>query len=323
MSKVSRPPAESSKAKNSKEISDEAQKKEEILVKYRKAGAIARDVREAIRPSIKVGSPILEICEKVEAMIIEKGGGWAFPCNISMNNIAAHYSPPLGDKTIIGEKDVVKVDFGVHVDGYIADIAFTLSFDPAYQRLVEAAERGLKAAIDNIKAGQDSRRIGALIEVAIREMGYRPIKDLSGHLVEQYELHGPKTIPCVGSGGSSKLEEGEVYALDIFATNGSGGVHDTPYCYIYMLMPTRSPIRFRGSRQVLSIIGEKYKTLPFTERWLTKEVSALSLKLALKELTNAGMLFEYHVLSERKDSMVAQAEETVLVKKDGSEVLGY
>jgi methionyl aminopeptidase len=240
---------------------------------------------------------------------------------LSINNIAAHYSPPPEDKTAIQEKDVVKVDYGVHVDGYIADTAFTICFDPAYQKLVEAAERGLKVAVDNIKAGADTRRIGALVEVAIREMGYKPIKELSGHLLGQYELHGAKTIPCVGSVGSQKLEEGEVYAVETFASTGSGSVHDTPYCYIYRLIPVRSPIRFRGARQVLAIVQEKYKTLPFATRWIAKEVSPLSLKLALKELTTSGLLFEYHVLSDRKESIVAQSEETVLVTKDGHEVL--
>jgi methionyl aminopeptidase len=309
--------------KSDKGSSDKQKEKDEILGKYRKAAAIAKDVRESIKPLVKVGAPLIELCDKTESLIVEKGGVCAFPCNISINNIAAHYSSPPDDKATIHEKDVVKVDYGVHVDGYIADTAFTVSFDPAYQKLVEAAERGLKVAVDNMKAGADTRRIGALIEVAIREMGYKPIRELSGHLLGQYELHGPKTIPCVGSVGGQKLEDGEVYAVETFATSGSGSIHDTPYCYIYRLVPVRSPIRFRGSRQILSIVQNNYKTLPFAERWIAKQVSKLSLRLALKELTSSGLLFEYHVLSDTKESMIAQSEETVLVKKDSSEVLTH
>jgi len=312
---------ETGKAKSDKGSPDKQKEKEEILGKYRKAATIAREVRESIKPLVKVGIPLIELCDKTESLIVVKGGTCAFPCNVSINNIAAHYSPPPDDKTTIQEKDVVKVDFGVHVDGYIADTAFTVSFDPTYQKLVEAAERGLKVAIENIRAGADTRRIGALVEVAIREMGYRPIRELSGHLLDQYELHGPKTIPCIGSVGSQKLEEGEVYAVETFASTGSGSVHDTPYCYIYRLIPVRSPIRFRGSRQILSIVQNKYKTLPFAVRWIAKQASALSLKLALKELTTSGLLFKYHVLSDKKESVVAQSEETVLVTKDGREVL--
>jgi len=309
------------KPKDEKEHADEAKKKEDIIANYKKAGSIANEVRKSARALVKVGDPIIDICEKIEAMILEKGGSWAFPCNISINNLAAHYSPPVGDKTCIGEKDVVKVDFGVHVEGYIADTAFTVSLDPDHQKLVEAAEKGVKVAIQNIKAGADSRRVGALVEVAIREMGYRPIRELTGHLLEQYEVHGPKTIPSVGTAGGSKLEEGEFYAVETFATTGSGGIHDTPYCYIYRMLPVRSPVRFAGSRQIVSIVGKKYKSLPFTERWLAKEAPNVSLKFALRELTGLGVLYEYHVLAERKESFVAQSEETVVVKKDGCEVL--
>jgi methionyl aminopeptidase len=320
LSKTTPKSSEAVKPKDDKEAAKEV-KKQEILASYRKAGTIAKEVREAAKPLVKAGVSIIELCEKIETMIINKGGNWAFPCNISINNLAAHYSPPIGDKTSIGEKDVVKVDFGVHVDGYIADTAFTISLDPAYQKLVEAAEKGVKVAIQNIKAGADTRRIGALVEVAVRELGYRPIKELTGHLLEQYEVHGPKTIPSVGSVGGSRLEEGEFYAVETFATTGSGGVHDTPYCYIYRMLPVRSPIRFAGSRQIISIVGKKYKSLPFTERWLAKEAPNVSLKFALKELIGSGLLYEYHVLADRKESMVAQAEETVLVRKDGCDVL--
>jgi methionyl aminopeptidase len=314
-------PLPQAKPKDEKEHADEAKKKEEILTNYKKAGSIAKEVRESAKTLVKVGVPIIDLCEKIEAMIIEKGGNWAFPCNISINNLAAHYSPPIGDKTTIGDKDIVKVDFGVHVEGYIADTAFTISLDPTHQKLVEAAEKGVKVAIQNIKAGADSRRIGALVEVAVREMGYRPIRELTGHLLEQYEVHGPKIIPSVGSAGGSKLEEGEFYAMETFATTGSGGIHDTPYCYIYRILPVRSPVRFAGSRQIISIVSKKYKTLPFTERWLAKEAPNVSLRFALRELTGLGVLYEYHVLADRKESFIAQAEETVLVKKDGCEVL--
>jgi methionyl aminopeptidase len=311
------------KEKATGESTDEKKKKEEILEKYRKAASIAKEVREAAKPLVKVASPLVEIADKIEASILEKGGSWGFPCNISINSLAAHYSPPAADKTTIGEKDVVKVDFGVQIDGYIADTAFTVSFDPNYQKLVEAAEKGVKVAIENIKAGAETRRIGALVEVAVREMGYKPIKELTGHLLEQYEIHGAKIIPSVGSAGSSKLEDGEFYAVETFASNGSGSIHETPYSYIYRLLPMRTPVRFAGSRQILSIAAKKYKTLPFAERWIAREAPNVPLKFALKELTGSGALYEYHVLADRKDCVVAQAEQTVMVTKQGCEVLTF
>jgi methionyl aminopeptidase len=321
LSKVKPDSSPPPKAKATKEPADAEEKKEEKLVKYRKAAAIAKEVREAAKPLVRVAAPVIDIAEKIEAMTLEKGGSWGFPCNISINSLAAHYSPPPSDRTTVGEKDVVKVDFGVHVDGYIADTAFTVSLDPAHQKLVEAAEKGVKVAIENLKAGVETRRVGALVEVAVREMGYKPVRELTGHLLEQYEVHGSKIIPNVGSAGSSKTEEGEVYAVETFATNGSGSIHETPYSYIYRLLPVRTPVRFAGSRQILSIAAKKYKTLPFAERWIAKEVPNVPLRFALKELIGSGALYEYHVLADRKDCVIAQSEQTILIAKDGCEVL--
>ncbi|MHA1593805.1 MAG: type II methionyl aminopeptidase [Candidatus Baldrarchaeia archaeon] len=292
--------------------------REEKEERYRKAGEIAQAVKKELEKLVKVGARVIDICESVEKLIREKGGQPAFPCNVSMNNVAAHYTSPPRDETIIEDESVVKVDIGVHVDGYIADTAVTFCFNSEFERLKEAAEAALKVALENIKAGVRTNEIGRLIEEKIREYGYRPIRNLTGHLLEEYSLHGAKTIPNIGLPSGDVMEEGEVFAVEVFATTGTGVVREAPYAYIYRLLPVRVPVRLTSSRKLLRIAADRFKGLPFAERWLVKEIPAV--KLALKELSTKGILYEYKVLSDIKGSMVAQAEETVIVRKDGCEI---
>ncbi|MEM3526379.1 MAG: type II methionyl aminopeptidase, partial [Candidatus Jordarchaeaceae archaeon] len=274
----------------------EAESEEDKFEKYRKAGRAVKSVREIARKIVQPGTPIIDICEKLENELLNREVNLSFPCNVSLNNIAAHYTSPIDDKTFISENDVVKIDFGSHVDGYIADTAFTICFKPEYEKLIEASEKALEAAIGMIKPGVETKLIGEKIEEIIKGYGFRPIKDLSGHLLDQYLLHGSKIIPNISIPHGVKIEEGEVYALETFATTGSGSVTEAPYAYIYSLLPIRAPLRFKGSRQVLNLVQKEFKTLPFAERWLAKKVSKAGLKLAIKELTEKGLFRAYNVL---------------------------
>ncbi|MEM2144519.1 MAG: type II methionyl aminopeptidase [Candidatus Jordarchaeaceae archaeon] len=299
----------------------ETEPEEEKFEKYRKAGNAVKAVRETARKIVQPGASILDICERIENELLSKEVGLSFPCNISVNNIAAHYTSPLDDKSLINENDVVKVDFGTHVDGYIADTAFTVCFKAEYEKLIEASEKALEVAIDMIRPGVETNLIGEKIEETIKGYGFRPIKDLSGHLLDQYILHGSKIIPNISIPHGTKIEKGEVYALETFATTGSGSVTEAPYAYIYSLLPLRVPLRFKGSRQVLGLVQKEFKTLPFAERWLAKKVSKAGFKLAIKELTEKGLFHAYNVLSDKKGSLVSQAEHTLIVIDGGCEVI--
>ena len=296
----------------------EVEEKEKIE-KYRKAGQIAARIRKELDKLVKVGTPVIEICNRVETLIKELGGNPAFPCNVSINNIAAHYTSPPNDKTVLEDNSIVKVDFGVHVDGFIADTAITFDLNSGFEKLKEAAEEALRVAIENIKAGVKTNEIGKLIHEKIKEYGYKPIRDLSGHLLDEYSLHGAKTIPNITLPHGETIEVGEVYAVETFASTGSGTVHEKPYAYIYRILPVRIPVRLLSSRKLLRIASERFKGLPFAERWLVKEIPAI--KLAIKELTNKGVLYEYRVLADEKGSIVAQAEHTIIVNEDGCEVV--
>ncbi len=290
--------------------------------KYREAGKAAHDALVKAISMVEPGVKLLDICETAENFILQQGLGISFPFNISIDNQAAHYSSPPDDSTVIEENSIIKLDVGAHRDGYVADTAYTVTLDESLNPLVESANQALKIAIDAIKPGVKTNEIGALIEETIKSYGYRPIRDLSGHLVDQYELHGSKIIPNIAMPHGKPFEEGEAYGLDIFSTTGTGKVHeDQSKCYIFSLSPMRVAVRSKIARKVLSYIVREYKQLPFSERALRREFTkAVQTKFALRELQRGGILNRYHVLSEEKGAMVAQAEHTILITSDGVEI---
>lgn len=284
---------------------------------YKKAGQIHFEARKLAEPLIKVGAKVVDICDAIENFILEKGGGLAFPVNVSRNEIAAHYtaSGP-NDTTTILEGDIVKVDIGVHVEGYVADGAFTVAFNEDLEKLVEASKAALEAVIGIIRPNRETHKLGAVAEAAIKSNGYRPVRDLSGHILDQWELHGNKIIPAVTLPAGEKIEEGEVYAIEFFATTGTGSVHDLPPTYIYNLVPVRRPIRSKGARQIVREVSNKYKTLPFARRWLLRDLKG-GVLLGFRELTRIGLLHEFHPLAEKKGIFISQAEDTVIIEHDG------
>ncbi|TFG05042.1 MAG: type II methionyl aminopeptidase [Promethearchaeota archaeon] len=287
---------------------------------YKKAGEIHFKACKIAEPLIKIGAKVVDICDTIEEFILKEGGGLAFPVNVSRNEIAAHYtaSGPT-DTTAIEEGDVVKIDIGVQVEGYIADGAFSLSFNGEYDKLVDASKAALDAVIETIKPNVETHVLGALAEKAIKKYGYRPVRDLSGHILDQWDLHGTKTIPSVTLPAGEKITEGEVYAIEFFATTGNGSVHDRPETYIYNLVPVRRPIRSKAARQIIKEVSSKYKTLPFAKRWVIRDLSG-GVLLGFRELTRVGILHEFHPLTEKKGIFISQAEDTVIVEADGCTV---
>jgi len=182
-----------------------------------KAGYIASRVREKTRSYIEVGRPVIEICDFVEDNIKKLGGAPAFPCNVDIDRVAAHYTSPLGDPTVITDGTLVKVDIGVHIEGYIADTAVTICLEPRHTAMVEAAEAGLEAAIKMVRAGVAASDIGAAIERAIKSRGFTPIRNLTGHRMSRYIVHAGQSIPNIGGTNGPRLAQGEVYAIEPFA----------------------------------------------------------------------------------------------------------
>ncbi|MFO7796569.1 MAG: type II methionyl aminopeptidase [Promethearchaeia archaeon] len=315
-----------SEKKNNSEISEENEEEKQLKFdSLRKAGEIAQEVKKFIKPKIKIGMKGLDIVSAAEKKISELGGACAFPVNLSINNIAAHYTSPFReDGLTIKENDLVKIDLGVHIEGYIVDTAFTVNFnqDKSLENIITATDTALQAAKMMVKPGVNTKDIGKKIENIVRGFNYNPIKELGGHQIERWRLHGTKDLPELGSQGGDEIEEGDVFAIEIFASTGAGSVHSTNSCHIYAINPYtgRVPLRRKSSKQILGFINRNYKTLPFAERWLGQEFQ-IGVAFGIQELVQKDKLRQHNVLSEEKDAYVAQSEETILITEDGYEQL--
>jgi methionyl aminopeptidase len=280
--------------------------KEKII----QAGKIAAEVKKYARTLIKKDVLLLEIAEKIEAKIEELGGKPAFPVNLSINEIAAHYTPPADDQ--IKASGLLKVDFGVHIDGWLSDTAFSLDLenDETNQKLIEAAEESLRKAIEITKPDFPINKIGETIQKTIEAKGFSPIVNLSGHGMDQYNLHSGTNIPNIDDKRDVLLKKG-LYAIEPFATTGSGRVHDGKPSGIYYLQNEKNP-RSPIARETLKFIKENYNTLPFCSRWIVKKLGNRAL-FGLRELETNGNLHHFSQLVENSKNKVSQAEHTILV----------
>jgi len=294
----------------------------EDLQKYQRAGKIAREVREEIKKFVKEGMLIIDICEKVEGLTREKGGKPAFPCNVSVNDVAAHYTSPPNDKQTIPEMSIVKVDIGVHVDGYIADTATSVCFNPEYADMVNTAEESLAQAVEMLRPGLSITRFGSEIQKTIKTRGYKPVSNLTGHLIRRYIIHAGKSLPNVFNLSASRIKEGEIYGVEPFVTvaNAAGRVDNIKEEHIFRYSKNKS-LKNPYAKQILSYIKKNFLTLPFTERWLSKFASSSSYKSAFSELLSSKAVIGYPVFVEASRKPVAQAEYTVLIEKNGCAVL--
>jgi methionyl aminopeptidase len=263
---------------------------------------------------VEVGASLLDVAEFVEVAIRAKGAQPAFPCNISLDRAAAHYTPSPGDTTVFKE-NMVKLDIGVHVDGYVADAALTVDLS-GHADLVDAARAALDAAIELAVPGCNTKDIGAAIESAISGYGYRPVGNLTGHGLLRYEAHAEPSIPNRTMEKGVVLKNGDVIAIEPFATNGQGRISEAPITEIYGFTASR-PVRVPQARALMKEISVQYKTLPFARRWLKGERA----EFALTQLLRAGAVHRYPVLWEVEGALVSQAEHTVVILEKGSEVI--
>ncbi len=298
---------------------EEPEEAEDEWENWRGAGVVARDALDIARPMVKPGTKLLDIVEAVEKHILENATGISFPCNIAVNNIAAHYTSPLDDETVIQEGDLITVDCGAHIEGCISDSAFTIALNQEHEKLVKASEDATKIAVEMMRPGAKLNSIGALIEDTIKSAGFEPIKQLTGHQLKEYELHAEKQVPCVSGKSEVLVEENEAYAIETFASTGSGNVSDLPDPLIFQMLPLRVPVRFKGTKQFLSIARRDYKEFPFAKRWMAKQLRRADLELAIRELQKNGALVAHHILAEEEGEFVSQAEHTVIVTADGAE----
>jgi len=292
--------------------------KEKEVSAYRKAGEIAKKVRESSKKLVKEGARLLDVCEEIEKQVEDAGAEVAFPTNICLNDVTAHYTPKYDDETTISEKDVVTVDLGVHVNGFIADTAYTIDLSGEYGKMLEVNEKALDKALELVKPGASVREIGRIVQDTITSAGFKPIENLTGHEVEQYDLHAGLSIPNIDVPYDWQIKEGMVLAIEPFATDGVGRVVESKNAEIYSMLE-RKPTRVREARKLIDLVEDRGE-LPFAARWYAKKLGLLKLNLALKELLNREIFKAYPVLHEKTRGIVSQFEHTILVTEDGGEI---
>ncbi len=286
---------------------------------YARAGKIASEVREMARAKDWVGKTVYEICEEVEGQIKKRGAKCAFPVNTSINETAAHYTAIPNDSLTIGEGDLVKIDLGAQVDGFIADTAVTVNYDPRYDGMVSAAEKALSNAMAMIKAGVKSRDVGRTIESTIKKMGFKPIANLSGHSLDRYTIHAGKSIPNTWTIGSFQLSGSSAYACEPFVTtsDGLGFVREGKTRNIYAMV-NRKKTKNAEADRLLDYIWHNFNMLPFALRWLVREWEEDRARELLDILIKKKAVHAYPVLVEANGRRVAQAEHTFIPGEEGA-----
>lgn len=283
----------------------------EVLEKYKKAGQINAEIRREAEKILKPGLKILDLANMIEGLIEKKGGKPAFPVNISINEIAAHYTPSFNDTREIVDGDLVKIDVGSHVDGYIGDMAFSYCSQP--NGLIKASEKVLESAIKIVKPGVSVGDIGTRIEETAKAQGVGVIVNLTGHTLDKYVFHGPPSILNVKNDIAHKFKEGDVIALEPFITESNGHVKNSGTVEIFRYMMNK-PVRLTEARNILAMARDEYSSLPFAKRWLYKKFSPIKVSLALRQLGMVEALEEYPVLKEINNQPIAQSEHTIIVQ---------
>ncbi|KAI5812565.1 methionine aminopeptidase 2-like protein [Pyronema omphalodes] len=316
----------------------------DFLTEYRKGAEIHRQVRKWAKKTIKPGMTLTEIAEGIEDSVraltghdgLTEGdsllGGMGFPTGLSLNHCAAHYTPNAGNTMVLKYEDVMKVDFGVHVNGRIVDSAFTVSFDPVYDPLLEAVKdatnTGIKAAGIDVRMcdiGEQIQEVMESYEVEIGGKTYpvKPIRNLNGHDIHQFRIHGGKSVPIVKNQDTTKMEEGETFAIETFGSTGKGYVYDDMECSHYAKRadaPKASVLRLASAKNLLKTIDKNFGTLPFCRRYLDR-IGQEKYLLGLNNLVQSGIVDAYPPLVDVKGSYTAQWEHTILLRPTCKEVV--
>jgi len=315
----------------------------DFLTDYREAAEIHRQVRSYVQKTVRPGQTLTNIAETIENSVRALTGhdgltegdamkaGMGFPCGLSLNHCAAHYTPNAGNKMVLQQEDVMKVDFGVHVNGRIVDSAFTMAFEPKYDNLLQAVKEATNAGVR--EAGIDARvgEIGGIIqetmesfEVEIDGTTYpvKSIRNLTGHNILPYSIHGTKAVPIVKSNDDTKMEEGDVFAIETFGSTGNGYVRDDMETSHYAKNGDvgKVDLRLASAKSLLNVINKNFGTLPFCRRYLDR-LGQDKYLLGLNSLVANGVVEAYPPLCDKKGSYTAQFEHTILIRPTVKEVI--
>lgn len=287
------------------------------LEKLRKAGRIAANALQIGMDMVDDGVLLYDVAEEVEGYIRSHGAKPAFPCNLSINHVAAHYTPTSKDKSKFDTGDVVKVDVGAHIDGFVGDTAGTVEVRTKnFTSLIESSKRARDSVMEFVGEGCPINEIGRIVDASIQRDGFRPIRNLCGHQITQYTLHAGLSIPNVDDGNTDHVERGMVLAIEPFATNGEGLTDSAKPGNIYRVA-RELPIADPELKEFFDIMYEEVRTFPFSERCLNDPKAGLK----LNKLVRHGILTSYNQLIEVRKGCVTQSEHTVYVTGKKAEIM--
>ena len=279
---------------------------------WNKAKEISDVVMEFSRGLVRKGARVLDIADSIEQKILSMGAKPAWPVNISINEIAAHYTPVANDTLVLDENDLVKMDIGVQINGLAVDRAYTVCIGKKKHPMIEASQKAVDETLKILKPGVKVCELSEVMENTVKEFGFNTIRNLCGHAIERNEQHALPSIPNAKNTNQTKIKEGQLIAIEVFVTDGIGWVMDSGQELIFKHVADR-PVRMWEARQLLEIAKKDFDRLPFAKRWI-KDVPIMKLDLAINELLDNGSLHGYSPLKEQSNAPVAVTEETKFVK---------
>ncbi|RYP73126.1 hypothetical protein DL769_004287 [Monosporascus sp. CRB-8-3] len=301
-----------------------------FLSDYRQAAETHRQVRQWAQKTIKPGQTLIEIANSIEdstRRLVGHDGlsegdsilaGMGFPTGLNLDNIVAHYSPNAGCKSVLQQNNVIKVDIGVHINGRIVDSAFTMAFDPMYDNLLaavkDATNTGVREAGIDVRVGELGGYIQEAMESYECEINgttypIKPIRNLAGHNILPYSIHGTKSVPLFKTDDPTKMEEGDVFAIETFGSTGNGLCVDQGEVSHYALRSDapKVDLHLSSARSLLRTIKDNFGTIPFCRRYLDR-IGQEKYLLALNNLVKSGIVEDYPPMVEKRGSYTAQFE---------------
>ncbi len=289
----------------------------EEIEAYIKLGEYHSSILNGFARSIKSNVKVADLVERSEESIKEGGYELAFPTNLSINEIAAHYTAYPGDETIIPENGVIKLDMGSHLKGMIVDAARSIALGEKYEEMVHVAKDALDSAVEMMIPGKKIRDVSEAIYNTIVSAGYKPIQNLTGHKIEIYKLHAGIDVPSILVGGGYKLKKGDIFAIEPFVTSPEAKGYVIPAGEpLIFSFGKKARTRDEMERRVIKLIEKKYSRLPFCERWIARDLGYRVNHILLR-LTEKKALIQYPPLVEVTRKIVAQYEDTVLITSNG------
>lgn len=293
---------------------------------YLKAGKAVAAAKKLARDLVKPGASFLEIADKCEDEILKHDCGLSFPINMSLNEVAAHYSPSINDKSIVPERGLLKIDLGSHYDGFIADSAFTINLDEdaELQKVIDAADEGLRAAIEIFQPGTKLYELGEVIHKKISSYGLNPVKNLGGHELRRFDLHAGPFIPNIkDTQHNQELIPGVAYACEPFATPGDGWVRNGSSSYIYRLIKKPKKNIPYQELNYINKIEKITNKLPFSPRIIdsNKIIPSNQIERYINTFLRKNVIMGYPILIEQSQQYVSQQEHTIIIDMDGNPIV--